>query len=200
MKRSGTLGAIVLVLVLFVAGPAVAQTVTIETSKGDIVVELDAKAAPITVANFMEYVKAGFFADTVFHRVIKGFMIQGGGMTADMNEKTTRAPIKLESNNGLKNARGTIAMARTNVPDSATSQFFINHKDNAMLNSKGGADGYAVFGKVVKGMEVVDAIAEVPTTSRAGHRDVPAEPVTIKAVRVMEEKRAAPAKAPTKAR
>jgi len=192
--KSGSVGVLALVLGLLWAGAAQAQVVTIQTSKGDIEVELDARAAPVTVANFLEYVKAGFYTDTVFHRVIKGFMIQGGGMTADMTKKPNRAPIKLESMNGLQNLRGTIAMARTNVPDSATSQFFINHVDNAMLNGKGPGTGYAVFGKVVTGMEVVDAIAAVPTTSRAGHRDVPAEPVVIKAVTLKAAPPAVPAR------
>ena len=159
-----------------------AQTVTIATSKGDIVVELNAKAAPITVANFMKYVEAGFFSKTIFHRVIKGFMIQGGGLTADMKKKETRAGIKLEANNGLKNDRGTISMARTNSPDSATAQFFINHKDNAMLNAKGDADGYAVFGKVTKGMDVVDAIANTKTTRKNGRGDVPVELIEITSI------------------
>lgn len=159
----------------------------IVTSKGDIWIELNAEKAPITVKNFEAYVKDGFYNDTIFHRVMKGFMIQGGGMTANMQKKPTKAPIKNEASNGLKNKRGTIAMARTNVPDSATSQFFINHKDNPALDFRDPSPrgiGYAVFGKVVKGMDVVDAIAEVKTTRKGMHGNVPVEPVTIKSITV----------------
>lgn len=160
---------------------AQAQTVKLATSAGDIVVELDAAKAPKTVANFVEYVKAGHYDGTVFHRVIPNFMIQGGGMTADMKEKTTRAPIPLESGNGLDNVRGTIAMARTMDPNSATAQFFINVTDNGFLNKAQSRDGngYAVFGKVVSGMDVVDKIRVVPTGTKGMHRDVPLQPVTI---------------------
>jgi peptidyl-prolyl cis-trans isomerase A (cyclophilin A) len=146
---------------------------------GDIVLELNAEKAPKTVENFLQYVKDGHYDGLVFHRVIPGFMIQGGGFSADMQQKATRAPIVLEATNGLKNERGTIAMARTNVPDSATSQFFINVVDNAMLNATGPGNGYAVFGKVTAGMDVVDKIRAVPTGSRGMHRDVPTTPVTI---------------------
>ena len=158
-----------------------AQTVRLATSAGDIVVELDAVKAPKTVANFVEYVKAGHYDGTVFHRVIPNFMIQGGGMTADMKEKPTRAPIPLESGNGLDNVRGTIAMARTMDPNSATAQFFINVTDNGFLNKAQSRDGngYAVFGKVVSGMDVVDKIRAVPTGTKGMHRDVPLQPVTI---------------------
>jgi cyclophilin family peptidyl-prolyl cis-trans isomerase len=189
-----TLAALLLTATLALAPTtAEAQSVTIETTKGNIVVELNAKAAPITVANFLEYVKAGFFSKTIFHRVIKGFMIQGGGLTADMNKKSTRAAIKLEANNGLKNDRGTIAMARTGAPHSATAQFFINHKDNAMLNAKGDADGYAVFGKVmdIKSMAVVDAIANTKTTRKNGRGDVPVELIEIKGITINEAKKPA---------
>ena len=160
------------------AAPALAQKVTLATSEGDIVVELDAAKAPKSVANFVEYVKAGHYNGTVFHRVISTFMIQGGGMTADRKEKSTRPPIPLESRNGLANQRGTIAMARTSDPNSATSQFFINVKDNDFLNQPQSRDGngYAVFGKVISGMEVVDKIKAVPT----GPGDVPLQPITIK--------------------
>ncbi len=160
---------------------AQAQTVKLSTSAGDIVVELDAAKAPKTVANFVEYVKAGHYDGTVFHRVIPNFMIQGGGMTADMKEKPTRAPIPLESGNGLDNVRGTIAMARTMDPNSATAQFFINVTDNGFLNKAQSRDGngYAVFGKVVAGMDVVDKIRAVPTGTKGMHRDVPLQPVTI---------------------
>lgn len=168
----------VLGLGLFVGAAANAQKVKLATSMGDIVVELDAQKAPKTVANFVQYVKDGHYNGTVFHRVIDNFMVQGGGMTADLKEKPTRAPIPLESKNGLDNVRGTIAMARTMVPDSATSQFFINVKDNAFLNAANSRDGngYAVFGKVISGMDVVDKIRAVPT----GRGDVPVQPVTIK--------------------
>ncbi|HET7792457.1 MAG TPA: peptidylprolyl isomerase [Rhizobacter sp.] len=155
-----------------------AQKVKLATSLGDIVVQLDAAKAPKTVDNFVQYVKAGHYDGTVFHRVINNFMIQGGGMTADLKEKPTRAPIPLESRNGLNNERGTIAMARTPDPNSATSQFFINVKDNDFLNAARSQDGngYAVFGKVISGMDVVDKIRAVPT----GPGDVPTTPVTIK--------------------
>ena len=163
---------------LAAAAPAFAQKVRFTTSEGDIVVELDAAKAPKTVDNFMQYVKAGQYNGTVFHRVIANFMIQGGGMTPDMKEKPTRAPIGLESKNGLTNQRGTVAMARTNDPNSATAQFFINVKDNDFLNQPQSRDGngYAVFGKVIEGMDVVDKIRVVPT----GPGDVPVTPVIIK--------------------
>ena len=167
---------------LGVHAAAQAQKVKFATSAGDIVVELDAAKAPKTVANFVEYVKAGHYDGTIFHRVIPNFMIQGGGMTPDMKEKATRAPIPLESGNGLDNVRGTLAMARTMVPDSATAQFFINVKDNAFLDQPNSRDGngYAVFGKVVAGMDVVDKIKAVATGNRGPHQNVPTEPVTIK--------------------
>jgi peptidyl-prolyl cis-trans isomerase A (cyclophilin A) len=170
------------------AAPALAQTVKISTSMGDITIALDKAKAPITVENFMKYVKDGHYTGTVFHRVIKDFMIQGGGMNAEMVEKPMRAPIELESGNGLTNTRGTIAMARTNVPNSATAQFFINTKDNAMLDKANSRDGngYAVFGKVVGGMDVVDKIRAVETTQKGPHRDVPAAPITIKKVTVVK--------------
>ena len=154
--------------------------VKIETTKGDIVVELNEEKAPITCKNFLQYVEDKFYDGTIFHRVIKGFMIQGGGMTPDMRQKSVRPPIVNESKNGLKNDRGTIAMARTSDPDSATSQFFINHGDNDFLNYGVRDEGYAVFGKVVEGMDVVDAIANVKT--RPG--DVPVETVLIKSITV----------------
>lgn len=159
-----------------------AQKVKLATTAGDIVVELDAAKAPKTVDNFVQYVKAGHYNGTIFHRVIDNFMIQGGGMTPDMNEKTTRAPIPLESRNGLTNQRGTIAMARTPDPNSATAQFFINLKDNEFLNADKARDGngYAVFGKVIKGMEVVDKIRTAKTGDKAGHQNVPIEPIVIK--------------------
>jgi peptidyl-prolyl cis-trans isomerase A (cyclophilin A) len=161
---------------------ATAQTVKLETSMGDIVVELDAQKAPKSVANFVMYVKAGHYNGTVFHRVIPNFMIQGGGMDDKLAEKPTKPPIALESRNGLLNVRGTLAMARTNDPNSATSQFFINLKDNAFLDQANARDGngYAVFGKVISGMEVVDKIKDVQTARKGPHDDVPVEPVFIK--------------------
>lgn len=165
------------------------KMVKLETSMGDIVIELNEAAAPVTVKNFLGYVEDGFFDGTIFHRVINGFMIQGGGFTADMRQKQTRSPIVNEAKNGLKNDRGTIAMARTNDPDSATSQFFINHKNNDFLNYVEGRNpGYAVFGKTVEGMDVVDKIAAVKTTVSSGMRDVPAETVLIKSAKVISEK------------
>jgi cyclophilin family peptidyl-prolyl cis-trans isomerase len=157
--------------------------ITIVTSHGNIVVELFEESAPISSENFKRYVSDGFYAETVFHRVIPNFMIQGGGMTADMNKKETRAPIKNEAANGEKNLRGTLAMARTGEVDSATSQFYINLKDNAFLDHSGRDFGYAVFGRVTDGMDVVDAIAGVDTGTVAGHQDVPLAHVTILEVR-----------------
>lgn len=157
--------------------------VTLQTTKGDIVLELDAEKAPNTTKNFLEYVKSGFYDGTIFHRVIPGFMIQGGGFDKNMVQKSTREPIENEANNGLKNNTYTIAMARTQAPHSATAQFFINVADNNFLNFTAPTMqgwGYAVFGKVVKGQDVVDAIAGVPTTSHYPHQDVPVEPVIIK--------------------
>jgi peptidyl-prolyl cis-trans isomerase A (cyclophilin A) len=166
--------------------PAGNPVVVMETSKGTIRIELDAVKAPNTVKNFLAYVDSGFFNGTIFHRVIPGFMIQGGGFTAAMDEKDTRPPIQNESANGLTNDRGTIAMARTGDPHSATAQFFINHGgNNAFLNKDQSRDGwgYAVFGKVVAGMDVVDAIAAVPTGVTAGMENVPSTPVVIKSLR-----------------
>ncbi|MFQ6003968.1 MAG: peptidylprolyl isomerase [Woeseia sp.] len=157
--------------------------IRIVTSHGDIIVELFEKSAPISTDNFVRYISDGFYAETVFHRVIPSFMIQGGGMTADMKRKKTRAPIKNEAENGEKNLRGTLAMARTSEINSATSQFFINLRDNHFLDHGDGNFGYAVFGRVSDGMDVVDAIAGVDTGSVAGHQDVPLEPVKIIEVR-----------------
>ncbi len=156
--------------------------VLMQTSRGDVTLELDAINAPITVKNFLAYVADGFYEGTIFHRVINNFMIQGGGMTADMKEKKNRATIKNEADNGLNNVRGSIAMARTQVVDSATSQFFINVVDNGFLDHKAKTPsgyGYAVFGKVIKGMEVVDEIRGVKTGNKGYHQDVPIDPVTI---------------------
>jgi len=171
------------VMTLLVAGAAVAAgpKVKVETSKGAFVIELYPDKAPISVKNFLEYVDSKFYDGTIFHRVIKGFMVQGGGFTPDMKQKDTRPPIKLEAGNGLSNTKGMVAMARTMVQDSATAQFFVNHVDNARLDNYGG--GYAVFGKVVEGMEVVEAIANVRTGQKNGMGDVPEETVTIKSVR-----------------
>jgi len=168
-------------LLLGVSVAAQAQKVKLATSAGDIVIELDKAKAPKTVENFVQYVKDGHYNGTVFHRVIPSFMIQGGGMTADMTEKKTRPPIPLESKNGLSNVRGSIAMARTGDPNSATSQFFINVQDNPRLDAASARDGngYAVFGKVISGMDVVDKIRVVPTSSKGMHDDVPMMPVTI---------------------
>ncbi len=182
MKRR-TLASLLAAASLLVVLPLQAQTtprVKLDTSQGAIVLELNQAKAPKTVANFIDYVKGGHYDGTVFHRVISDFMIQGGGFTADMQQKPTKAPIPLEASNGLKNDRGTIAMARTANPNSATSQFFINVVDNAMLNApQPDGHGYTVFGKVVSGMDVVDKIRAVPTGSRGMHRDVPATPITI---------------------
>jgi len=158
--------------------PAVHPHVTLDTSMGKIVLELYPDKAPKTVANFLAYVKAHHYDGTIFHRVIPGFMIQGGGFTPDMTEKPTKPPGKNESSNGLSNERGTIAMARTQAVDSATAQFFINVKDNQGLDyPKNG--GYAVFGKVIEGMDVADKIVAVPTTTKGPYSDVPREPIKI---------------------
>jgi cyclophilin family peptidyl-prolyl cis-trans isomerase len=154
-----------------------------ETSLGDFTVELFETEAPISSKNFLDYVDAGHFDDTVFHRVIPGFVIQGGGMTADMKQKSTRSPIRNEADNGLKNRRGTLSMARTNDPHSATSQFFVNLVDNAFLDPGRGGAGYAVFGHVTEGMSVVDAIAKVKTGRKGMHDDVPVEPVVVKSAK-----------------
>jgi peptidyl-prolyl cis-trans isomerase B (cyclophilin B) len=164
--------------------------VTIKTSAGDIQLELDGDKAPITVENFVSIANSGYYEGTIFHRVINGFMVQGGGLNADMSNKSSgTSPIQNEANNGLVNDRGTIAMARTMEPHSATGQFFINHKDNGFLNHTGENPqgwGYAVFGKVTEGMDVVDAIADVATGSSGGHQDVPLEVITIESVTVAE--------------
>jgi peptidyl-prolyl cis-trans isomerase A (cyclophilin A) len=165
---------------LVLAAPAFAQKVRLATSAGDIVIELDPEKAPKSSDNFLKYVKAGHYDGLIFHRVIETFMIQGGGMKPDMSEKPTRPPIPLESGNGLSNLRGTLAMARTGDPNSATSQFFINVVDNVRLDKSEGRDGYAVFGKVVEGMDVVDKIKVVPVQNKGMHQNVPVTPVTIK--------------------
>jgi peptidyl-prolyl cis-trans isomerase A (cyclophilin A) len=164
-----------------------APRVALETSEGRIVLELAPKEAPKSVDNFLAYVKAGHYDGTIFHRVIPTFMIQGGGFGPDMAERSTRPPIPIESKNGLKNARGTVAMARRGDPNSATAQFFINVVDNASLDYPSfDGHGYAVFGKVVEGMDVVDKIKAVPTGNRGRYQDVPLTPVTIKSARIVK--------------
>ena len=188
--------ALVCVLAATLGGVSLARAgggkpmVKLTTSKGEIVIELDKEHAPITTANFLEYVKAGHYDGTVFHRVINGFMIQGGGMDKAMKERATKAPIQNEADNGLKNKTYTLAMARTGDPHSATAQFFINVSDNAFLdhtakNPQGW--GYAVFGKVVTGQEVVDAIKAVPTMTKGFHENVPVVPVVIEKAEVVSE-------------
>jgi cyclophilin family peptidyl-prolyl cis-trans isomerase len=187
--------ALVLALALQTPAPATpaGPVVALETSMGTIKIELEAAKAPVSTKNFLDYVRAGHYDGTIFHRVIPDFMIQGGGMTVGMTEKDTRPPIRNEAKNGLRNARGTVALARTNDPDSATAQFFINLKDNHMLDfGVGPGAGYAVFGRVVDGMNVVDAIAQVPTGNRLPHQNVPRNAVIIKKATVVA---GAPAKA-----
>jgi cyclophilin family peptidyl-prolyl cis-trans isomerase len=157
--------------------------VRFETSHGDFSVEVDGESAPISAQNFLRYVDEGYYDGTIFHRVIPGFMVQGGGFTADMEHKPGHAPIQNEANNGLKNQRGSLAMARTNDLHSATSQFFVNLVDNGFLDHRTGNFGYAVFGRVVGGIDVIDKIAKVKTGRRQGHDDVPAESVLIKSAR-----------------
>jgi peptidyl-prolyl cis-trans isomerase A (cyclophilin A) len=154
-----------------------------ETNLGNFTVELFEKEAPVSAANFLKYVEDGFFDGTIFHRVIPGFMIQGGGFTEDMSQKRTQAPIKNEADNGVKNKRGTLSMARTNDINSATSQFFVNLKDNDFLDHSKGNFGYAVFGRITEGMDVIDKIAAVETGRRRGHEDVPLEAVVMTSAR-----------------
>ncbi len=186
MKRIVSLA---LVLAAWMAGTTALRAqntvVILDTTKGKIVVELDDKAAPITVKNFLKYVDDKHYDGTIFHRVIPGFMVQTGGLTDDMREKQSREAIKNESTNGLQNRRGTLAMARTGEPDSATSQFFINVKDNSGLDRANAQDavGYAVFGRVTEGMDVVDAIVNSPTATRGGHENVPQTPIYIRSAR-----------------
>ena len=156
-----------------------------ETTLGDFTIEFFEKEAPLSVANFLRYVDDGFFDNTIFHRIVPGFVIQGGGFTEDMAQKKTLAPVKNEADNGLKNARGSLSMARTNDINSATSQFFVNLKDNDFLDHSRGNFGYAVFAKVTEGMDVIDKIAAVETGRRKGFDDVPVEPVVMKSVRRM---------------
>lgn len=191
MKLRSRLAAALLPMLLsgsLMAAPAESPRVELDTSMGKIELRLTPERAPVTVRNFIDYVNAGHYDGTIFHRVIAGFMIQGGGFTADMRQKPTRDPIVLEARGGLPNDRYTVAMARTSYPHSATSQFFINVNDNAFLNAAEAADGqgYAVFGVVTKGTEVVDKIAEVRTGMRRGMQDVPLEPVVIKSARLVK--------------
>ena len=201
MKKSGLYGLLTVVALICgcdkgtkntkVEGETVesqSNIVRLETSMGTIVIELDRQAAPVTVKNFLEYAESGFYDGTIFHRVMPGFMIQAGGFTNNLERKKTRNPILNEAKNGLSNKRGTIAMARTSDPNSATSQFFINHKDNTPLDyAAGGNPGYAVFGKVTEGMDIVDAIAAVKTATRNGMDDVPVEPVAIKSAKAVPQ-------------
>ena len=189
-KLALALNALVLTAMFSVAPLALAQEapkVKLATSMGDIVVQLNPEKAPKTVANFLQYVREKHYDGTIFHRVIDGFMIQGGGFTPDMAQKPMRAPIPLEAGNGLKNDKYTLAMARTGAPDSATAQFFINVKDNAMLNApQPDGHGYAVFGKVVEGTDVVDKIRAVATSNKGPYQNVPNTPVTINSATVVE--------------
>jgi cyclophilin family peptidyl-prolyl cis-trans isomerase len=193
-----TASLLLFVLVFGIVGSAAAQSgggaapanprVDLETSQGRIVIELYRDKAPKTVDNFLQYVKSGHYDGTIFHRVIDGFMVQGGGFSADMSQKPTKASIQNEADNGLRNERGTLAMARTQDPNSASAQFFINLTDNEFLNHKGKTAqgwGYAVFGKVVEGMEVVDKIAKVPTGNKGGHQNVPTQPITVTKARAL---------------
>lgn len=195
MKQRGVvLKSLVTAIVLFLGAAAPSPTaegggrpvVIFTTSMGDITLEFLSKEAPITTKNFLEYVDAGFFDGTIFHRVIPGFMVQGGGFTSDMGQKETRAPIKNEADNGVKNTRGTLSMARTSDVNSATSQFFINVQDNDFLDHGSRDFGYAVFARVVEGMDVVDQIANVKTGDRGQHSDVPVEAVNITTARRKE--------------
>ena len=180
-----TLAALFSLTVLAPAALAANSHVLLSTTAGNIEIELDSQKAPVSVKNFLDYVNSGYYNNTIFHRVIPGFMVQGGGFTADMQQKTTNAPIKNEADNGLRNLRGTIAMARTAEKDSATSQFFINVADNAFLDHGQRDFGYAVFGKVTKGMDVVDKIAQVPTENVGPYQNVPSKPIVITSVKVL---------------
>jgi peptidyl-prolyl cis-trans isomerase A (cyclophilin A) len=187
LKKMFVAAGVVVCMAMAVAAEARNPEVLMETSVGNVKLELFEKEAPISVRNFLAYVKSGFYGGTIFHRVMNGFMIQGGGFTTDFKQKPTGAPIKNEAANGLKNQRGTIAMARTSAPDSATSQFFINVVNNDMLNRPNpDGFGYAVFGKVVEGMDVVDRIKAVKTGFSHGMADVPEQQVVIKSIKVLK--------------
>lgn len=190
MLKNLFIGMTILGLIIAFSSPGEAKAtvnkILMKTTTGDITIELYPEKAPITVNNFLSYVDEKFYDGTIFHRVIKGFMIQGGGFTPDFQEKATKPPIKNEAGNGLKNKRGTIAMARTAVIDSATSQFFINHVNNSFLDHRDNSSegfGYCVFGKVIEGMDVVDAIANAKTMTRSGQSDMPRETIEIISVR-----------------
>jgi peptidyl-prolyl cis-trans isomerase B (cyclophilin B) len=176
----------------FAAGNLMSDTsskVKLTTSLGDIIIQLNPEKAPVSSANFLTYVNEGFYNGTIFHRVIPGFMAQGGGFDTSFNQKAVHDPIKNEADNGLPNKRGTLAMARTNVPDSATAQFFINYKDNSFLNHTSPTPsgwGYAVFGEVIEGMDVVDKMADQPTGNRGGHQDVPKTDIVIEKAEVIK--------------
>ncbi|NDL64491.1 peptidylprolyl isomerase A [Acerihabitans arboris] len=188
LKRNLATAALVLSLAAACPLFAAAQDthVLLTTSAGNIELELDNQKAPVAVKNFVDYVNNGFYNNTIFHRVIPGFMVQGGGFNQDLTQKTTQAPIKNEADNGLRNLRGTVAMARTNDKDSATSQFFINVADNAFLDHGQRDFGYAVFGKVVNGMDVADKIAQVPTKNVGPYQNVPVKPVTILSAKIVK--------------
>lgn len=177
------------------APPPAGPVVSLVTSLGEIRIALRPDKAPLTVDNFLKYVKAGHYTGTIFHRVMPGFMVQGGGMDATLKEKPTRPPVRNEAKNGLRNARGTVAMARTNDPNSATAQFFVNVKDNHALDFGIRGAGYTVFGEVIQGMDVVDRIVAVTTGTRGGHENVPVTPVVIKSARVVSAGTARPARA-----
>ncbi|QOL16222.1 peptidylprolyl isomerase A [Dickeya dianthicola] len=185
------LAAVVTVLSLTAFSPAFAATtpthVLLTTSAGNIELALDDQKAPVSVKNFVDYVNSGFYNGTIFHRVIPGFMVQGGGFSSDMKQKATNSPVKNEADNGLRNLRGTISMARTSEKDSATSQFFINVADNAFLDHGQRDFGYAVFGKVVKGMEVADKISQVQTENMGPYQNVPSKPIVIQSAKVIKK-------------
>jgi peptidyl-prolyl cis-trans isomerase A (cyclophilin A) len=186
IRHALAIAALAVTLPLTSIAAQAATTVEIDTSMGTMTVELEPEKAPKTVANFLQYAKDGFYKGTIFHRVIPGFMVQGGGFTPDMQQKPTRDPVPIESKNGLKNLTGTIAMARTRNPDSATAQFFINVTDNSMLDyPKPDGFGYTVFGRVTKGVEIAQKIVEVPTRTVGPFENVPQTPVLIKDVRVV---------------
>jgi len=187
LKKLCAVAAVVACMAFAVTAEAKNPVVLMETSMGNVKMELFETEAPISVKNFLDYVNKGFYGGTIFHRVISGFMIQGGGFSTDFKQKPTSGPIKNEAGNGLKNTRGTIAMARTGAPDSATSQFFINVVNNDMLNRPNpDGFGYAVFGKVIEGMDVVDKIKSVKTGNQRGFQDVPEQQVVIKSIKVLK--------------
>lgn len=185
LKRTLTTALSLAMLTTFSNSVLAATHVLLNTSAGNIELELNDQQAPITVKNFVSYVNSGFYNNTIFHRVIPGFMVQGGGFTTDLQQKSANAPIKNEADNGLSNQRGTIAMARTSEPDSATSQFFINVADNVFLNHGQRDFGYAVFGKVIKGLDVADKISQVPTTNNGPYQNVPVKSISLISAKVL---------------